>query len=314
MYFVDGDEIPQPAPFEHTGEYPAGIIYDADFKPDTEKFSLTGTAPNVTRTTNFTLFRICEQDNHYNVVPGSCFERTAVVVYVWEVRDNINSVQINLSRFRSHIDEKAAMGVDTSEAEAKYAEADQYLKSASHLSSDDYTRRFEDIGRAEAAIAEGERLLDKAWAEKEIADAKVPVQNAERVIGWFTGNASTKDDPQLPAILTKREVALSYLVTAEEELAGGNYSQAREKAEDAFNKGNESYTDALQRSGEIRNPDYFNQIIWYGIPPACKCGPVFAVFELAIAVVITGIKIALLILPVLGVYYLFRKRRGAKPA
>ena len=65
------------------------------------------------------------------------------------------------------------------------------------------------------------------------------------IIQWFKANTSTRDDNQLPAIIAKREVAVSYLVTANDEISNGNYEQARGKAQDAFNKGNESYTDAL---------------------------------------------------------------------
>ena len=275
------------------------------------KVTLEGNAPTVSYTSNKTLIKICEFDSHKNL--NSCIERTVTVVDTCCIVAHIPEAEADLQTYRSYVDEKSTLGVDTSAAEAKYSEADQKIKSAKGRKSTQYLLTFSDLDAAKKAIADGEFLLDKAWAEKEVTDAQVPINNVDNVIAWFKGNASTQDDAQLPAIIAKREVAVSYISTAKDHIKNGNYAQAREKAQDAFNKGNESYTDALQRSGEIRNPDYFNQIIWYGIPPACKCGPVFAVFELAIAVVITGIKIALLILPVLGVYYLFRKRRGAKP-
>ena len=47
--------------------------------------------------------------------------------------------------------------------------------------------------------------------------------------------------------MAKREVAVSYISTANDEISNGNYAQARTKAQDAFAKGNESYTDALAR-------------------------------------------------------------------
>jgi hypothetical protein len=94
-------------------------------------------------------------------------------------------------------------------------------------------------------------LTDKELAEKTIADARAQVEKTDAVIGWFRSNASTRDDPQLAAIITKREVALSYIVTAEDEITKGNYERARDKAQDGYAKANESYTDALKRQYEI---------------------------------------------------------------
>ncbi|WP_292348508.1 MULTISPECIES: hypothetical protein [unclassified Methanoregula] len=90
-------------------------------------------------------------------------------------------------------------------------------------------------------------LTDRELAEKAIADAKMQIEKTDAVIDWFRGNLSTRDDSQLPVIMTKREIAYSYVVAAEDELAQGNYQRAREKAQDAFTKANESYTEALQR-------------------------------------------------------------------
>ena len=108
-----------------------------------------------------------------------------------------------------------------------------------------------DLNAAQTAITDGEIALDKAWAESEVAAAQVPINNVDSIIAWFNGNQSTASDPQLPAIITKREVAVSYISTANDEIANGNYEQARAKAQDAFSKGNESYTDALARKEKI---------------------------------------------------------------
>jgi hypothetical protein len=65
-------------------------------------------------------------------------------------------------------------------------------------------------------------LSDKELAEQTIAGAKEQIENADSVIAWFKGNASTNDDSRLPLIITKREIAVSYIVTAEDEIANGN--------------------------------------------------------------------------------------------
>jgi hypothetical protein len=96
-------------------------------------------------------------------------------------------------------------------------------------------------------------LSDKEFAEKTIAEAKVQIEKTDVIIGWFRGNASTRDDVQLPIIITKREIALSYLTTAEDEIANGNYERARNKAQDAYTKANESFNNALRRKAELEN-------------------------------------------------------------
>ena len=95
------------------------------------------------------------------------------------------------------------------------------------------------------------KTLDKAWAEKEVAAAQLPINNVDAVIAWFKGNKTTAEDSQLSAIVSKREVAVGYISTANDQIASGEYSQARSKAQEAFTKGNESYTDALARQKQL---------------------------------------------------------------
>lgn len=261
------------------------------------KFTLTGTAPDVTRTMNFTLFRVCEQDNHYSVVPGSCFERTAVVLYVWELRDKIKSVETNLLRFRSDIDEKAVLGIDTAEAEARYSEADQHLKS-SCIRCGSYLEAFENTEQAEAAIAEGELLLDRAWAEKEIADAGQQLSRADAMIGWFKVNSSTANLVGLQPIVAKRDQAKEYLSIANNEILTGNYSLARSNATLAYETANESYNNGEKfRIGVDSCTDYFG--------PYADCST-------ERTILITGAGTIALVLLVAGIYW-WKKRKGAKP-
>jgi len=209
------------------------------------KVTLEGTTPAVSTTTNKTLIKVQEVDSHNNVITSTIVERTTTIVNMDDVKKRITERQSDLQTFRSHIDEKSALGIDTAAGEAKYSEADQKIKSASSRPSTQYLLAFSDLDAAQAAMDDGEIALDRAWAENELANAQIPINNVDNVINWFKANASTKDDNQLPAIIAKREVAVSYLVTAQDEINNGNYNQARSKAQDAFNKGNESYTDAL---------------------------------------------------------------------
>ena len=211
------------------------------------KVTLEGVAPTVTQTTNKTMIRVAEYDSHSNLISSSVVERTAVIVNIAEVQTKVTEKESALQTYRSHIDEKSAMGIDTAAAEAKYSEADQKIKAAKSLPSTQYSQAYTNLDGAQKAMDDGETALDRAWAENEVDSAQIPINNVDGVIAWFKGNKSTSEDAQLPAIITKREVAVSYLVTANDDISSGNYAQARTKAQDAFNKGNESYTDALAR-------------------------------------------------------------------
>jgi len=109
-----------------------------------------------------------------------------------------------------------------------------------------------DLNAATTAINGGEIALDKAWAENEVAAAQATINNVDRIIAWFKSSPSTANDPQLPSIITKREVAVSYISNANANIVVGKYAQARQKAQDAFAKGNESCTEALARQKEYQ--------------------------------------------------------------
>ena len=213
--------------------------------------TLEGVAPPVTQTTNKTIVRITEYDANGKPLTSSQVEKTALVINTGEVASTIASADAELQVYRTHIDEKAALGIDTSAAEVKYNEAQQNIDSARSRPSNEYAGALGDLTAATAAIKDGETALDQAWAEYEVAAAQVPINNVDAIIAWFKGNSSTANDQQLPTIITKREVAVSYVSTANDDIASGSYAQARQKAQDAFLKANESYTEALARQKEL---------------------------------------------------------------
>jgi hypothetical protein len=213
-----------------------------------------------------------------------------VVVNIAEIQSKVTEMESALQTYRSHIDEKSALGIDTAAAEAKYSDAGQKIKTAKSLPSTQYIQAFSNLNAAQAAIDDGEIALDRAWAENEVASAQIPINNVDNVIQWFKTNKSTADDSQLPAIIAKREVAVSYLSTANDEISNGNYAQARVKAQDAFNKGNESYTDALARKKVVESG-------WFQLPSLPKLpGGIFLI-----------VGIIVVVLAVVG-YVIYRKR------
>lgn len=290
---IDGVETPQPAIQRHDTTLSGWVLSYPRNTRESLKFRLEGTAPSVSRTTNRTIVEIQEMDGKGIPVPGNRYVNTTVVVNPNEPPDKIRDLETELSTFKSHIDEKAADGINTTQAEAKYTDAIQKLDNAKALPSSQYITKFHLLDSAHSDINEGEHLLDKAWAEKAVADAQVPIARVDGVIAWFKGNRSTADDQQLPAIITKREIAVSYLATARDEINKGNFEQARAKAQDAYNKGNESYNDACRRS----------ELPGCGNNPPPKPGPSFNLNILA------GILIIIILIGGLGWWMMKRRAK-----
>jgi hypothetical protein len=213
--------------------------------------TLEGKAPAVTETADKIIVRIQEMGTNGAAITSTKVERTAQVINTGEVTAAIAARDTDLQTYQTHIDEKAVLGIDTSAAEAKYNEAKQKIDSARARPTTQYAEALADLTAAQTSISDGEKALDQAWAENEVAAAQLPINNVDGIIAWFKGNQSTANDQQLPSIVAKREVAVSYISTANDQIASGEYSQARSKAQEAFSKGNESYTDALARQKQL---------------------------------------------------------------
>jgi len=92
---------------------------------------------------------------------------------------------------------------------------------------------------------------NKELTQKSIDEADAQINKVNRIIAWFNSNKSTSSDPEIPAIISKKEIALDYLSKARDAFAGGDYVQADIKAKDAFGKANESYYHALERQDTL---------------------------------------------------------------
>ena len=257
------------------------------------RITLEGTTPSVTTTGDKVIVRVTENDANGNAITSTQVTKTATIVNTGEVQAAIAARQTDLQTFRANIDEKAAIGIDTSAAEAQDNEASQDISMAQAQPSTAYATALDNLNAALTAIQDGGKALDKAWAENDVAAAQVPITNVDAIIAWFKGNQSTSNDVQLPAIVAKRELAVGYISNANDAINSGNYDQARSKAQDAFAKGNESYTDALARQYEVTHG---------GIDIGGMIGGVFSS-----GVLVIGAVIVLVVLVVVGVV-IYRKR------
>lgn len=215
------------------------------------KVTLEGNAPTVDTTTEKIVLSVKEIDSNGNTVSSSAVEKKALVINTGDVTKIVSEKNTNLQSLQSHIDEKSAMGIDTSAAESYYNDAQSKVSTATSRPANQYTDALTDLTAAQTAIDAGEVALELAWAENEVANARIPISNTDAIIAWFKGNQSTANDAQLSAIVAKREVAVNYISNADDAITSGNYEQARTKAAEAFAKGNESYTEALARQKQL---------------------------------------------------------------
>jgi len=256
--------------------------------------TLEGTAPSVTATANQTLIQIYDVDANGHA-SDTKYTQSALVVNINDVTTAIANANSQLSQFRTHIDEKAAMDIDTSAAEAKYNDAQSKITTAQSLPSTQYSDALNYLNVATSTISDGETLLDKAWAEKEISDAQGPINNVDALIAYFQGNSSTSNDARLSEVITKREVAVSYISAANDALTNGNFAQARAKSEDAYSKGNESYNDALAFKAAV-------EATWN---PFAGLGSVGSIFSSSVIFIIVGVIAVVLV--IVGII-IYRKR------
>ncbi|MFA6363617.1 hypothetical protein [Methanoregula sp.] len=256
--------------------------------------TLEGTAPAVTQTENQTLIQISDVDGNGHA-SDTKYTQSVMVVNTNDVTTAIANAKSQLSQFRTEIDEKAALDIDTSAAEAKYNEAQAKITSAQSLPSTQYSDALNNINTAISTISDGGTLLDKAWAEKDISEAQGPINNVDSLIAYFQGNTSTSTDARLSEIITKREVAVSYISAANDALTNGNFAQARAKAGDAYSKGNESYNDALTFKASI-------QATWN---PFAGLGSIGSIFSSSVIFIIVGVIAVVLI--IVGII-IYRKR------
>jgi len=221
-------------------EYPSSV-------DESIKVTLEGTTPSVESTMNKVILNVHEVNSNGDTITSSMVNKTALVINVGDVTSLISEKSSNLQTLQSHIDEKSALGIDTSAAQVSYDNANAQISAAQSLPATQYEAAIADLTAAQESIDAGDVALDMAWAESEVANAQVPINNVDNIIAWFKGNKSTSDDTQLVAIVAKREVAVQYISNANDYITNGNYDEARSKAAEAFSKGNESYTDALAR-------------------------------------------------------------------
>ena len=181
-----------------------------------------------------------------------------------QVAGSLSAQQQRLKDLKADMDEKTTQGVDVSAAQAKYNTASQALTSAASAGPSQATSY---IATAKKDIDEAIALLDKAWAEKAVADTGATIESLDGMITYFVENRSMNSDPQVVAIMTKRESAVQFYSQAQDNLNAKNYPLARSKAADGLSKANEALTDANNLKEKIGEGFNFggNLLLYIGV-------------------------------------------------
>jgi len=216
------------------------------------RVSLEGSVPSVTKSMNKTIVLVQELDMNNAVIPSSVITSERLIVNPADISRDITVRESDLWNFRIHIFNRTQLGINTSAAEEKYASAQSAIQAAKNTG---FAEAQKALNNATILINEGELLLEKSWAEKEIENARVPINKTNELITYFTVNRSIKSDPRLAVIIAKKESADQYLSSAKDLSQLGNYAFSRVKAKEAFDKGNESLTEAINFKLDLAKAD-----------------------------------------------------------
>jgi hypothetical protein len=245
---TNGVENPQPLEGGQSIYLTGWVLSYPSSTQESIRVTLEGTVPSVIRSMNKTIVLVQELDGRNTVIPASVVTRERTIVNPMDISQNLAVREADLQIFRFHIDNRSQMGINTSAAEEKFMAAQSAVLLARNSN---YSTSQAVLNNVTGFIEEGEKLLEKAWAEKEIENAQATITKTNDLITYFKVNLSITNDPRLAIVIAKKESAEQYLSSAKDLLYTGNLAFSRQKAKEAFNKGNESLNDALNFKLEL---------------------------------------------------------------
>jgi len=220
------------------GPYQTLLEFDVGYSGEVQlEVQLRGTVP----TTSTGKLEVVKIEHFRDKTVEDEYLMTRDVVSAAQAAGSLAAQQQRLKDLKADIDEKAAEGVDVAAVQTEYNAASQALTSAASAGP---SQAASYIATAKKDIDEGIALLDKAWAEKAVADTGAAIESLDGMINYFIEDRSMSSDPQVVAIMTKRESAVQFYSQAQDNLNGENYPLARSKASDGLSKANEALGDA----------------------------------------------------------------------
>jgi hypothetical protein len=216
---------------------------------------LTGKGPQRSSTEEIDAIKIQQLDDDRDPIKNSEYVKSVTIVNTEDKATTIQVREKELAALRTAIDDKAAEGVDTSNAEAKYDEAEAAINSARTSS---YTTAQTQLDNAGTLIDEAETLLNEAEATKAIGDAQACIDEVEGMITYFKDNRSMGSDARVMAIETQLDNAQTLLTIAKDKQTSKDYDQACIQAANAEDKANVALADANALKEEIGEGLSFN--------------------------------------------------------
>ncbi|MDX8549949.1 hypothetical protein KHC33_06190 [Methanospirillum sp. J.3.6.1-F.2.7.3] len=245
---LDGVENPRPAVSKKQLDL-SGWELSYENVDESVKVNLKGMAPKVDSSRQIEVVSV-------NVAtPGGRVKETvknvtAFVTNPGELKGDITSVKESYSKLEKDIAQNKADGIDVSKAEAKAKEALNSLNSAAGAS---YSNAQVYIKNANTFIKDAYSMLDMGVSQKAINEVKEAIDKTDEWINYFKTEKEMGSDPRLAPIITKREFAAEDASDAKELFDAGKYTDARKKAEEAYQKANEVFEATQELQTEVES-------------------------------------------------------------
>jgi hypothetical protein len=252
--------------------------------------TLNGDVPAVNSSGNITVVRVADIGSKGAPVKGSEDITVRNVINPADKTQAVADVKTQLTQFRAAIDAKSALGIDTNAAAQKYSEASTAIQSADKATSSAVSQSY--LNQAKTAILDGQTALDKASTQKVIIDAQKPIDQTDDLITYFKVNRSMGKDPRLTPIIDARDRAADLISEANDMLSQAktttDFSNVRDKALQASDKGLEAYNDALALRKDVGEGNPMDSVtkIFGGVGSGIAGALIYIVIVAAIIVIV----------------------------
>ena len=249
------------------------------------RFTITdGVVPPLFPSGDIILVRALELDSSSNQVGPAVF-KNGTVINPAALQTQVDSMKAKLAELKASIDEKTALGVDTTAALQKYNNAKDNLDTATQklVSSPSEVNGL--LTSAGTAGLEAADALDQAWAEMTIGKAEVMIGSVDGLLTEFKVNLSIKDsDPRLVPIVNKYDLAARALSEARNKFDSKSYTAVRTDAGQSLTYATDAWNLSLDLKTELGKGFSLP-----GLPDLGAFLPIFIV--VAVVLIIVGVII-----------------------
>jgi len=216
------------------------------------KFTLTdGVVPPLFPSGDIILMRALELDTQ-SLQVGAGVYKNGTVINPEALQTQINNMKARLAEIKTTIDEKSALGVDTTAALQKYNSAKADLDSATVKLASSPGEVNALITRAGNAGLEASEALDRSWADMTIQQADAMITSVDGLLTEFKVNRSLKDsDTRLVPIINKYDLAARSLSSAKNLFDQKSYPAVRSDAGQSLTYATDAWNLSLELKTEL---------------------------------------------------------------